>query len=133
MNLYVQGNCAVIDDTPPSGNASVNWTPRCPYPSYYSYIGVMSLVVISMPTYIGYLGKSIMIFMLAITQCAINVNFIASSLDREDLSTKPPGPVAYPLKYSCSASLLTIACILVIISRYVSTQLCWIDNFDVIG
>lgn len=61
-----------------------------------------------------------MMFMLAITQCTINLNFIGSSLDREDLSTKPPGPVAYPLKYSCSASLMTITCILVIISRYVS-------------
>ncbi|XP_044580736.1 adenylate cyclase type 3-like [Cotesia glomerata] len=116
-------NCGIIEDVDPpaSTNASLNWTPRCPYPSYYSYVGVLSLIVLSMPTYISYLGKSVLMFLLAGAQCAMNILMLGHCLDREDTaSTLPPPdqPVAYPLKYSLSATLLTVASTLVVVARY---------------
>lgn len=81
------------------------------------------MIVISMPTYISYLGKSVLMFLLAGAQCSMNILMLGHCLDREDIaSTLPPPdqPVAYPLKYSLSATLLTIASTLVVVSRYVS-------------
>ncbi|KAK2580015.1 hypothetical protein KPH14_012304 [Odynerus spinipes] len=114
--LLDTGNCAIIEEVEPRGNIS-NWS-RCPYPSYYSYIGVLALVAISMPTYICYLGKAILMYLLAGAQCAINIIFLGPSLDREDTATLPPGPAPFALKYSLSATLLTIATALVIVARY---------------
>ncbi|XP_014599783.1 PREDICTED: adenylate cyclase type 3 [Polistes canadensis] len=109
-------NCAIIDEIEPKGNISY-WM-RCPYPSYYSYIGVLALVAISMPTYICYLGKALLMYILAGAQCAINILFLGSSLELEEMATLPPDPITYSLKYSLSASLLTIATALVIVARY---------------
>ena len=59
-------------------------------------------------------------FMLAGAQCAVNILILGPSLDREDIASYPPGPVPFPLKYSLSAMLLTIAATLVVVARYVS-------------
>jgi hypothetical protein len=115
-----QGNCGIIDDLELPTNASVTWSPRCPYPSYYSYIGVLALVVISMPVYICYLGKAFLMFMLAGAQCTVNVLFLGSTLDHEDMVSTSPGQNIFHLKYSLSATLLTTAVALVVVSRYVS-------------
>lgn len=114
-----QGNCGIID-LEPATNVTSSWSPRCPYPSYYSYIGVLALVVISMPAYICYLGKAFLMFMLAGAQCTVNVLFLGPTLDREDMATTSPGQSVFPLKYSLSATLLTIAVALVVVARYVS-------------
>ncbi|XP_012289111.1 adenylate cyclase type 3 [Orussus abietinus] len=116
--LLDMGNCAIIEEVDPPTNASIGWSPRCPYPSYYSYIGVLALVAISMPAYISYLGKAFLMSLLAGAQCTINVLFIGSNLDREDIASTPPGPVPFPLKYSLSATLITIAAALVVVARY---------------
>ncbi|XP_015592323.1 adenylate cyclase type 3 [Cephus cinctus] len=116
--LLDMGNCAINEEVEPPTNVSVGWVPRCPYPSYYSYIGVLALVVISMPTYISYLGKALLMGILAGAQCAMNIMLIAPSLDREDSASNLPGPVPFPLKYALSATLATIAVALVIVARY---------------
>lgn len=110
-------NCAIIDDIEPPRNTSIHWSPRCPYPSYYSYIGVLALVAISMPTYLCYLTKACLMYFLAGAQSCINVLFLASSLDREDVASNQ-GSVPFPLKYSLAATLFTIATALVIVARY---------------
>ncbi|OXU30600.1 hypothetical protein TSAR_007812 [Trichomalopsis sarcophagae] len=112
-----QANCGIID-LEPATNVSTSWSPRCPYPSYYSYIGVLALVVISMPAYICYLGKAFLMFMLAGAQCTINVLFLGPTLDHEHMATTSPGQKVLPLKYSLSATLLTIAIALVVVARY---------------
>ncbi|XP_063976256.1 adenylate cyclase type 3 [Diachasmimorpha longicaudata] len=111
------GNCAVIDEADPPTNASIK-SSRCPYPSYYSYVGVLALIVISMPAYISYLGKSVLMFMLAGTQCSVNILILGASLDREDMASYSSDPVPLPLKYSLSATLITVAVTLVIVARY---------------
>ncbi|KAK0158963.1 hypothetical protein PV328_009897 [Microctonus aethiopoides] len=119
--LSSAGNCAVIDEIEPPVNASLSWHPRCPYPSYYSCVGVLALIVISMPAYVCYLGKSLMMFVLAGAQCSINIFILGPSLDREDIATHQPPPdqpVAFPLKYSLSATLIIIAITLVAVARY---------------
>ncbi|XP_077270735.1 adenylate cyclase 3 isoform X2 [Temnothorax americanus] len=111
-------NCVIIDDIEPPKNASLNnWTWRCPYPSYYSYIGVLGLVAISMPTYLCYLTKACLMYFLVVAQSCINVLFISSSLDREDVASNQ-GAVPFKLKYSLAATLFTIATALVIVARY---------------
>ncbi|XP_011505214.1 PREDICTED: adenylate cyclase type 3-like [Ceratosolen solmsi marchali] len=116
--LLDMANCGIIDDLDLPTNASVSWSPRCPYPSYYSYVGVLALVVISMPVYICYLGKAFLMFVLAGAQCTVNVLFLGSTLDREDLASISPGQNIFHLKYSLSATLLTIAVALVVVARY---------------
>lgn len=115
-----QANCATIEEVELTSHGSPKGPLKCPYPSYYSYIGVLALIVISMPVYISYLGKSMLMFMLAGAQCGLNV-LLGPNLDREDGSSSPPGPVAFPLKYSLSVTLLTIALALVVVARYVSS------------
>ncbi|XP_008210097.1 adenylate cyclase type 3 isoform X2 [Nasonia vitripennis] len=115
--LLDMANCGIID-LEPATNVSMSWSPRCPYPSYYSYIGVLALVVISMPAYICYLGKAFLMFMLAGAQCTINVLFLGPTLDHEHMATTSPGQKVLPLKYSLSATLLTIAIALVVVARY---------------
>ena len=119
INLF-QANCATIEEVEQPTDGTSNGPLKCPYPSYYSYIGVLALIVISMPVYISYLGKSLLMFMLAGAQCGLNI-ILGPNLDREDGSSRPPGPVAFPLKYSLSATLLTIALALVVVTRYVSS------------
>ncbi|KAL6257516.1 hypothetical protein P5V15_011085 [Pogonomyrmex californicus] len=114
-------NCAIIDDIEPPKNTSLNWSPRCPYPSYYSYIGVLALIAISMPTYLCYLTKACLMYFLVGAQSCINVLFLASSLDREDVASNQSGPMAFPLKYSLAATLFVIATALVIVARYAET------------
>lgn len=75
-----------------------------------------------MPTYLCYLNKAFLMYTLAGAQCCINILFLAPSLDREDTMSNAPGIVPFPLKYSLSAILLTIATALVIVARYVSTK-----------
>ncbi|XP_011701374.1 PREDICTED: adenylate cyclase type 3-like [Wasmannia auropunctata] len=110
-------NCAIIDDAVPPRNTSMNWSPRCPYPSYYSYIGVLALIAISMPTYLCYLTKATLMYLLAGTQTYINILYLASSLDREEMASDQ-GSVPFPLKYSLAATLFTVATALVIVARY---------------
>ncbi|XP_043288033.1 adenylate cyclase type 3 isoform X2 [Venturia canescens] len=116
--LLDMANCAIIEEAKAPTNASLTWSLRCPYPSYYSYVGVLALIVISMPAYINYLGKSVLMFVLAGAQCAVNIMILGPSLDREDVASYPPGPVPFPLKYSLSAILLTVAATLVVVARY---------------
>ncbi|GAB1862161.1 adenylate cyclase [Camponotus japonicus] len=115
-------NCAIIDDIEPPKNTSliVNWrSSRCPYPSYYSYIGVLALIAISMPTYLCYLTKACLMYFLAGAQSCINILFLASSLDREDMASNSFGlPVPFPLKYSLAATLFIVATALIIVARY---------------
>lgn len=115
--LLDMANCATIEEVELTSHGSPKGPLKCPYPSYYSYIGVLALIVISMPVYISYLGKSMLMFMLAGAQCGLNV-LLGPNLDREDGSSSPPGPVAFPLKYSLSVTLLTIALALVVVARY---------------
>lgn len=116
INVF-QANCATIEEVEQTPDGSTKVPMKCPYPSYYSYIGVLALIVISMPVYISYLGKSMLMFMLAGAQCGLNI-ILGPNLDRED--SKPPGSMAVSLKYSLSATLLTIALALVVVTRYVS-------------
>lgn len=79
-----------------------------------------------MPAYISYLGKTMLMFMLAGAQCCMNILELGPCLDREDTASHQPPPdqpVAFPLKYLLSATLLTIATALVVVTRYVSTNL----------
>nr|XP_050847572.1 adenylate cyclase type 3 [Vespula vulgaris] len=117
--LLDMGNCAIIEEEKPKGNMS-NWQLplRCPYPSYYSYIGVFALIAISMPTYLCYIGKALLMYLLAGAQCFINIVFLKSSLEREDMATSPPGPISFPLRYSLSVTLFIVATSLVIVARY---------------
>ncbi|XP_015509820.1 adenylate cyclase type 3 [Neodiprion lecontei] len=116
--LLDMGNCAIVEDIEPPTNTSLGWSPRCPYPSYYSYVGVLALVVISMPAYISYLGKALLMSILASAQCSVNVMILGPSLDREDLAIYPPGSVAFPLKYALSATLILITLTLVVVAKY---------------
>lgn len=74
-----------------------------------------------MPTYLCYLTKACLMYFLAGAQSCINVLFLASSLDREDVASNQ-GSVPFPLKYSLAATLFTIATALVIVARYVSAK-----------
>ncbi|XP_012267004.1 adenylate cyclase type 3 [Athalia rosae] len=116
--LLDMGNCAIVEDPEPTANASLGWAPRCPYPSYYSYVGVLALVAISMPAYLSYLGKAFLMSILAGAQCAVNVMILGPSLDREDVAICPPGTVPFPLKYSLSATLVLITLTLVVVAKY---------------
>ncbi|XP_012233233.1 adenylate cyclase type 3 isoform X2 [Linepithema humile] len=111
-------NCAIVEEADPPKNASLSWSPRCPYPSYYSYIGVLALVAISMPTYLCYLTKACLMYFLAGAQSCINVLYLAPILDREDVASYPSGVVPFPLRYSLSATLFVVATALVIVARY---------------
>ncbi|KZC14218.1 Adenylate cyclase type 3 [Dufourea novaeangliae] len=115
--LLDMSNCVVIAEPIPILNASVTPSPRCPYPSYYSYIGVLTLVAISMPTYICYLGKATLMYGIAGFQCFINIWLLGSRLDWEDHASSPLDPAAFPSKYSLSATLLIVATSLVIVTR----------------
>ncbi|XP_066589148.1 adenylate cyclase type 3 [Prorops nasuta] len=116
--LLDMGNCAIIDEIEPPVNSSSSHQAKCPYPSYYSYVGVLALITISMPTYLCYMRKAFLMYLLAGAQCCLNIMFLGHSLDREDIASTPPGPVPFPLKYSLSATILTIATALVIVARY---------------
>ncbi|XP_050470234.1 adenylate cyclase type 3 [Bombus huntii] len=110
-------NCVVIEETIPPLNATITLSSRCPYPSYYSYIGVLTLVATSMPTYICYLGKAYLMYGISGVQCFINICLLNARLDWEDYaSTLEPTPL--PSKYCLSATLLIVATCLVIVSRY---------------
>lgn len=127
---FLQGNCAIVEETELATNASLGWATKCPYPSYYSYIGVLALVVISMPAYISYLGKALLMSILAGAQCAVNVMILGPSLDREDIAICPPDAVAFPLKYSLSATLVLITLTLVVVAKYVSINWTFIDRIE---
>ncbi|XP_012056949.1 PREDICTED: adenylate cyclase type 3 [Atta cephalotes] len=114
--LLDMANCAIIDDIEPLKNTTLKWSPRCPYPSYYSYVGVLALVAISMPTYLCYLTKACLMYFLAGAQSCINVLFLSSSLNREEMACYRD--ISFPLKYSLAATLFTIATALVIVARY---------------
>ncbi|XP_018317057.1 adenylate cyclase 3 [Mycetomoellerius zeteki] len=114
--LLDMANCAIIDDIEPLKNTTLKWSLRCPYPSYYSYVGVLALVAISMPTYLCYLSKACLMYILAGAQSCINVLFLSSSLDREEMACYQN--TDFPLKYSLTATLFTIATALVIVARY---------------
>ncbi|XP_058795491.1 adenylate cyclase type 3 [Phymastichus coffea] len=117
--LLDMANCGIIETVKPPANSSApTFSTHCPYPSYYSYVGVLALVAISMPAYICYLGKAFLMFLLAGAQCAINVTFLEPTLDREDMGFSTPGQKIFHLKYSLSATLLTIALALVFVARY---------------
>ncbi|CAD1474346.1 unnamed protein product, partial [Heterotrigona itama] len=115
-------NCVVIEETMPiiTINTTITVSPKCPYPSYYSYFGVLTLVAISMPSYVCYLGKAFLMYSIAGTQCLINIYLLDVKLDWEDFASSPdnyePSPV--PSKYCLSAILLIVATSLVIVSRY---------------
>lgn len=111
----------VVDEAIPSLNSTtITLSTRCPYPSYYSYIGVLTLVATSMPTYICYLGKAYLMYAIAGFQCFINIWLLGSKLDWEDHASSPLEPSAVPSKFCLSVTLLTVATSLVIVSRYVS-------------
>ncbi|XP_076291504.1 adenylate cyclase 3 [Lasioglossum baleicum] len=116
--LLDMSNCVVIQEPIPVLNASVTPSPRCPYPSYYSYIGVLTLVAISMPTYICYLGKATLMYGIAGVQCVINLRLLGPRLDWEDHASSPLDPTAYPSKCSLSTTLVIVATALVIVARY---------------
>ncbi|XP_033334942.1 adenylate cyclase 3 [Megalopta genalis] len=116
--LLDMSNCVVIQEPIPVLNASVTPSPRCPYPSYYSYIGVLTLVAISMPTYICYLGKATLMYGIAGFQCFINIWLLGPRLDWEDHASSPLDPTTYPSKCCLSTTLLIIATALVIVARY---------------
>ncbi|KAG6798245.1 adenylate cyclase 3 [Apis mellifera caucasica] len=112
-------NCVVVEETIPSLNSTnVTLSTKCPYPSYYSYIGVLTLVATSMPTYICYLGKAYLMYAIAGSQCFINIWLLGSRLDWEDHASSPLEPSAVPSKFCLSVTLLTVATSLVIVSRY---------------
>ncbi|KAH0954007.1 hypothetical protein HN011_006496 [Eciton burchellii] len=114
--LLDMSNCAIIDEIEPPANTSLSWSPRCPYPSYYSYVGVLALVAISMPTYLCYLNKACWMYSLAGAQTCINILFLSASLEREDLTSTPSA--LFPLKYSLSGTLFIIATALIIVARH---------------
>lgn len=109
----------VIEETIPPLNATITLSSRCPYPSYYSYIGVLTLVATSMPTYICYLGKAYLMYGISGVQCFINICLLNARLDWEDYASSLE-PTPLPSKYCLSATLLIVATSLVIVSRYVS-------------
>lgn len=120
-----QTNCAIIDEVEPPRNFSqiIYWrSSRCPYPSYYSYIGVLALIAISMPTYLCYLTKACLMYFLAGAQSCINILFLAPSLDREDMEDTSGRWVPFPLKYSLATTLFIVATALIIVARYVSAK-----------
>lgn len=113
----------VVEETIPSLNSTnVTLSTKCPYPSYYSYIGVLTLVATSMPTYICYLGKAYLMYATAGFQCFTNIWLLGSRLDWEDHASSPLQPSAVPSKFCLSVTLLTVATSLVIVSRYVSSD-----------
>ncbi|XP_076671487.1 adenylate cyclase 3 isoform X2 [Andrena cerasifolii] len=116
--LLDMSNCVVIEEQIPAFNATVTLSTKCPYPSYYSYIGVLTLVAISMPTYICYLGKAYLMYSIAGIQCFINIWLLGSKLDWEDHASSPLEPGQFPSKYCLSATLLIVATSLVIVARY---------------
>lgn len=118
-----QFNCIVVEETIPSLNSNnITLSTKCPYPSYYSYIGVLTLVATSMPTYICYLGKAYLMYGLAGCQCFMNIWLLGSRLDWEDHASSPLEPSAVPSKFCLSVTLLIVATSLVIVSRYVSSN-----------
>lgn len=116
----MQGNCAIIDHLDPPANGTLSYSPRCPYPSYYSYIGVLAQIVISMPTYISYLRKLFLMSALSAAQCWLNLFVLPPSLDREDSATTPPGTPIIPLRVWLSENLIAVTVTLTIVARYVS-------------
>ncbi|XP_060814999.1 adenylate cyclase type 3 [Bombus pascuorum] len=110
-------NCVVVEETIPPLNATITLSSRCPYPSYYSYIGVLTLVATSMPTYICYLGKAYLMYGISGVQCFINICLLNARLDWEDYASSLE-PTPLPSKYCLSATLLIVATSLVIVSRY---------------
>lgn len=116
--LLDMSNCVVLEEPIPSLNASVTFSPKCPYPSYYSYIGVLAMVAISMPTYICYLGKAFLMYTIAGIKCFINIWLLAGWLDWEDHAASPLKLAPFPSKYCLSVTLLIVATSLVIVARY---------------
>ncbi|XP_026670452.1 adenylate cyclase type 3 [Ceratina calcarata] len=115
LDMY---NCVVIEETIPPLNASnVPLSTRCPHPSYYSYIGVLTLIALSLPTYMCYLGKACIMYFIAGTQCLINMWRLKARLDWEDYASSPPEPKV-PSTYCLSSTLLIVATCLVFVSRY---------------
>nr|XP_034175120.1 adenylate cyclase type 3 [Osmia lignaria] len=111
-------NCVVIEEAIPRFNGTTPLSARCPYPSYYSYMGVLTLVAISMPNYIYYLGKTYLMFGIAGIQCAVNIYLLGGRLDWEDYASSPLDPPIFPSKYYLSITLFVVAICLVIVSRY---------------
>ncbi|XP_076633215.1 adenylate cyclase 3 [Colletes latitarsis] len=116
--LLDMSNCVVIEEAIPPFNASTTLSPRCPYPSYYTYIGVLALVAISMPTYICYLGKAYLMYGIAGAQCFINIWLLGGRLDWENYASSHIDPAPFPSKYSLSTTLLYVATSLVVVARY---------------
>ncbi|XP_017766990.1 PREDICTED: adenylate cyclase type 3 [Eufriesea mexicana] len=111
-------NCVVIEETIPPLNANLTLSSRCPYPSYYTYIGVLTLVATSMPTYICYLGKAYLMYGIAAVHYFINIWLLGPRLDWEKYVSTPIEPEAVRSKYSLSVSLFVVATSLVFVSRY---------------
>ncbi|KAF3420668.1 hypothetical protein E2986_11359 [Frieseomelitta varia] len=111
-------NCVVIEENLPIVNTTITVSAKCPYPSYYSYFGVLTLVAISMPSYVCYLGKAVLMYGIAGSQCLINIYLLDVRLDWEDYASSPFEPSPVPSKYCLSATLLIVATSLVVVSRY---------------
>lgn len=73
-----------------------------------------------------------MMYALALAQCIINIVYLGPSLDREDLGSNfmsSSGQILdlIHLKYSLSATQLTIAFVLVLVARYVRQKNIFIE------
>lgn len=119
----------VIEENLPILNTTITVSAKCPYPSYYSYFGVLTLVAISMPSYVCYLGKAFLMYGIAGSQCLINIYLLNVRLDWEDYASSPFEQSPVPLKYCLSATLLIVATSLVIVSRYVSNGNVLLESF----
>ncbi|KAJ8684229.1 hypothetical protein QAD02_020021 [Eretmocerus hayati] len=120
--LLDMGNCGIIDHSKQTQNTTnIPHGSKCPYPSYYSYIGVLAVIVISMPLYICYLGKAFLMFVLAGAQCMVNIVYLGRAIELEDPAAqglKEPLPGSVSLKYALCATLLTISFVLFGVARY---------------
>ncbi|XP_020286461.1 adenylate cyclase type 3 [Pseudomyrmex gracilis] len=135
--IFDMGNCVFIENEAPSNTSLNTWSPRCPYPSYYSYIGVLVLIAISMPTYLCYLTKAFLMYVLVGMQSYVNIVHFASHLDREDMTSNPyvPPSKIFPLKYMLSLTLVFVANALIIVARYaeISRRMLYLRGREVIA
>ncbi|CAK9828491.1 Adenylate cyclase type 3 [Anthophora retusa] len=111
-------NCVFIEEVIPPLNGTLALSTRCPHPSYYSYICVLTLVAFSMPTYLCYLAKAFLMYCIAGVQCFVNIWVLGPRLDWEDYASTHHEPSVLSSKYSLSVTLLSVATSLVIVSRY---------------
>ncbi|KYN07797.1 PREDICTED: adenylate cyclase type 3 [Cyphomyrmex costatus] len=108
-------NCSIMDV--PQKNTTLVWIPRCSHVSYYSFVGVLAMITISMPTYLCYLSKTFMLYSYASLQSCIYMVF-SSGLEWEEVMYYDKASLPYPLKYFLSSTLFTVATALVIVMRY---------------